>query len=309
MPAQSSLAPANSSIISISDAYKTFRLDCQSRRIRPRTLKWYEWTLLPFLNWCESKHGLVNLHQISSRHIRAYIVEKQVVDRGKPTERPASLHHTHNVARCIRAFFNFSVREGWLTQSPMKTVGMPKKPKRVLEAYTENEARRLLVAAENDRQKSLVRFLLDTGARAAECAALLVEDIDFENRSARIRDGKGGKERYVYFGAKTARSLDRHLRGKKPWQNVWGNTITGRQLGYRSFVKILAKIGERAKVYCTAHKFRRTFALGSVRNGMEIHILARLMGHEDIEQLKPYLGLQEEDSRKSQQKHGVVDNL
>ncbi len=32
--------------------------------------------------------------------------------------------------------------------------------------------------------------------------------------------------------------------------------------------------------YCTPHTFRRTFAIWSLRSGMSIYHLQRLMGHE-----------------------------
>lgn len=309
MSPKGSLAPTHFPQVSIDEAYLTFQLDCQSRRMRPATLGWYRWTLLPFLQWAKKEHSLTYLVQIGSVHIRAYLVEKQTVDKGERTERTASLHHTYNIARCLRAFFNFCVNEGWLEESPMQRLRMPKKPKKVLAAYTTNEIKRLLAAAQDDRERSLLYFLLDTGVRASELTSIQARDIDIENRKVIIRDGKGGKERTVYFGVKTARFLIRHMRGMEDWRYVWWNQHTGLKLGYRGLARTLQLIGDRVNIRCTAHKFRRTFAINSLRQGMNIYLLARIMGHEDIATLRYYLDIVEADSQMGQDQFGVVDNL
>ena len=61
--------------------------------------------------------------------------------------------------------------------------------------------------------------------------------------------------------------------------------------------------------HCHPHTFRRTFALESLRGGMDIYTLARLMGHEDITVLKPYLALAERDLQAAHKAASPVDRL
>ena len=293
---------------SIADAWAVFRLHCKAQRYRPKTIQDYEFKLLPFFKWLSAQDA-TNLDDITAYHLRLYLVEKQVAERGTPRERAASGHTTHGIARCLRAFFNFCVTEAWLSESPMKTVKMPRRPKRILEAYTTPEIKALLRAAKDDRERALLNTLLDTGVRASECANIQMADIRLENNSILIRAGKGEKDRIVYFGAKTAGCLIRHLRGMKPSDYVWANSHNGKRLLYRGFAKLLRVLGARVHIHCTAHKFRRTFAINSLRNGMNVYLLAKLMGHEDISILKPYLDLLEADLQHGQMSYGVVDNL
>ncbi len=79
---------------------------------------------------------------------------------------------------------------------------------------------------------------------------------------------------------------------------VWGMTQMMARLRDRSGVKS-----------CSCHTFRRTFALSCLRNGMNIYVLARLMGHADISVLRQYLALVEDDLEQAHAKYGVVDNL
>ena len=82
------------------------------------------------------------------------------------------------------------------------------------------------------------------------------------------------------------------------------------RLTYFGLAQLMRKLESRAGVpHCAAHAFRRTFAINCLRNGMDIYSLARLMGHEDIETLKPYLELVEVDAEQAHRQYGVVDNL
>jgi len=64
------------------------------------------------------------------------------------------------------------------------------------------------------RDEALFRFLLDWGVRVSEVCGLRVEDVDLDREMALVT-GKGSKIRPVYFGARTARALDRYLRERR----------------------------------------------------------------------------------------------
>lgn len=292
----------------ISEAFVIFKLHCKSQRYRPKTLEFYHNQLSPFFNWLGGG-DICHIDQVTSHHIRAYLVQRQTIFVGTADEREASGYTIHAAARAIRTFFNFCVAEEWLEASPMKTVKMPRRPKKILAAYTPREIKSLLNAAKNEREKTIIYLLLDTGVRASECASLRVGDVNWENNSITVRAGKGEKDRLVYFGAKTARCLIKHMRGKDPDHLICANSYTGQKFSDSGLRQLLRRLGKRADVHCNAHKFRRTFAINSLRNGMNVYLLAKLMGHEDITILKPYLDILDTDAQAGQFLYGVVDNL
>jgi len=57
------------------------------------------------------------------------------------------------------------------------------------------------------------------------------------------------------------------------------------------------------------HVFRRTIALSCLRNGMNIYVLTRPMGHADIIILRQYLPLDEDDLQDANGRYGTVDHL
>ena len=170
---------------------------------------------------------------------------------------------------------------------------MPRLDRRVLPALSDAEVRRLLSACKLERDRAIILFLLDTGCRAFEAVQVNGEDIDLQSGDVRIRQGKGRKERIVFLGQNARAQLIRyyHDRGTPESKDpVWISEKSSERLTTSGLHQILKRLGRYAHVeHCGPHTFRRTFALWSLRNGMDIFRLARLMGHADIAYSGPIL--------------------
>lgn len=289
----------------IQSAFDLFYLEAQSRRYTASTLAFYQRRLGPFIRWCHAQ-DVCHLKQLTPSHIRLYLVALQ--------KRNLASHSQHAAARAIKTFLRFCVEEGLLEASPMSKVKMPRLEKKILEAFTADDIKKLLAACESEREKAIVFCLLDTGARAHEFINLTGGDIDVQTGIVFIEKGKGQKERITYLGAKARKQLLRYYmrRGvpgaKEP---VWlSEKRQGVALGQSGLMQLVRELGQRAGVSpCTCHTFRRTFALTCLRNGMNVYVLAKLMGHSDISVLRQYLALVEDDLRAAHQKYGPADKL
>ena len=282
------------------DAINLHLLDCRSSGFTAKTLHFYRHELGKFQTRCP----VCLIDQIEPTHIKQYIVSLQE-DGLKDTS-------VNCAARALRAFFYYCEREGLLATSPMRRVRMPRIAKKILPAYTEQDVHRLLAAtADNERNHAIMLVLLDTGLRSAELLNLRGDDIDREG-TVHVRQGKGRKDRTVYLGARSQKALLRYFMAcgrPVPGETVF-RTAAGAPLEESGLRKMLRLAGEAVGVRpCNAHTFRRTYALNCLRNGMNIYVLARLMGHEDIAVLRQYLALVEHDLKASAAKYGVVDNL
>jgi integrase/recombinase XerD len=113
--------------------------------------------------------------------------------------------------------------------------------------------------------------------------------------------------------ARTRKQVKRYFieRGKvQPHEPVFVSERHTGRLRVDSIVQLMERLQERSGVaHCTCHTFRRTFALSCLRNGMNIYVLARLMGHADINILRQYLPLLEGDLQEAHARFGAVDNL
>ncbi len=293
----------NKPSIALTDAYELFMLDNQARRFTPPTLTFYRSRLGHFITWCNTR-AVHTLSDITPAIIRAHLVSLQ--------KRELSDYSQHAAARAIRAFLNFCVREELLAESPMKKVSMPKVDKKILPSFSLGEVKKLLQTCVNERDEAIVLFLLDTGLRASEFIKLNGEDINTSTGEVIVHQGKGGKDRTVFLGVKARKKLLRYyIEFKRPAakQPVWCNLNTGERLTTSGLFQLLRRLGEQAGVEnCTAHTFRRTFALWCLRAGMDVYSLQRLMGHADLTTLLRYLGLTKEDLQRAHNEHGAVDN-
>jgi len=155
--------------IATDDAYSIFLVDRRARGYTVGTMQFYRQKLGGLVRW-SVEGGAERLDRVTAQMIRAYIVE--LTDRGM------SPWTIHGVTRAARAFFNWALEEGMITASPMAKVANPKLPKEPLEPFADEEVQKMLTAAPDARGRALVLFLLDTGVRASECAALNGEDVN-----------------------------------------------------------------------------------------------------------------------------------
>jgi integrase/recombinase XerD len=290
------------------EAKHGWMLEVAARNYTNSTREYYEWYIGQFVAWLTDV-GVTLLTDITPKHIRLYQTHKAT-----PTdEKPGWGEYTRLASfRAIRAWLNFCVAEGWLSVSPIANVRAPKTSKDVLPDLSMEDARRLLAACGTPRETALILFLLDTGARGSEVIAVNVGDVDMVTGAVRITAGKGRKTRTVYLGEKTRRAmLEYHIASNCPSANapLWRNLNNDKRLTRNGLQQIIARIGERAGVRATGHMFRRTFALWSLRAGMDIYSLAALMGHESIDTLQRYLRLVEDDTRNAHRRYGAVDTF
>ena len=108
----------------------------------------------------------------------------------------------------LRSFFKWCVAEGELDVDPMTNIAGPTVEEKVVDLLTDDQVRDLLRACQgpewiDKRDEALILMYADTGARLSELARLDVGDVDLRERVAKVM-GKGRRERWVPFGARTA---------------------------------------------------------------------------------------------------------
>ncbi|MGQ9677415.1 MAG: tyrosine-type recombinase/integrase [Chloroflexota bacterium] len=289
-----------------------FLLDRESARYTAQTLRHYRYGLGSFVAYLKEQ-GITTTSDIKPSHIRSYLVGLERRGLKDTTQ------HVH--ARTIKTWLRWLVAEGELGRSPMQTVKMPKLEQRIPSPFTVDDIQRLLAACERQtprgaRDYAIVLSLLDSGLRAAEFTSLKIGDLDMRSGLVTVI-GKGRKQRQVRLGAKARAAIIRMLgyRGEVArtdplWTAYsWDDVATGplSQHGLRS---VLQRLGKNAGVMpCSPHRFRRTFALWCLRDGMDIYDLAHLMGHSSLAVLQRYLALGGEDVERVHRAHSPADRL
>lgn len=187
----------------------------------------------------------------------------------------------------LNNFFEWCVQEGDLDRNPARRIAVIKTPRKERSPMSLRDLEKIRVACKDKREKALVDFLYSTGCRASEAADVLLEDVDMESGTARIRHGKGDKERTVYINAECAISLQAYLDGRNdetPHLFVESRRPY-RKISIHSMDKIIRKIVERTdvRVHVTPHVFRHTTATVAIQHGMPVEQVQRMLGHESLD--------------------------
>ncbi len=281
------------------DLIELHELDARARRLSPRTIEFYGYHLSRFAQWADNPR----LADVTTAQLRGYLAAMQ--------EEGLSPQTIHGAARALKTVFRFALREGLIATSPMAQVRMPRLPKGILPALEPAEVGALLDGCECERDRAALLFLLDTGLRASEFVALDGADVDLRAGVVRVRSGKGDKARVVYFGAQAQKALVKYYMaaGKPgPHEPVFRSLKGARRLTAGGLRQLVERAGRRALVgQVGPHMLRRTFALWSLRAGMNVYALARLMGHADIQVLRQYLALVDSDLAAAHARYGAVD--
>lgn len=176
-------------------------------------------------DWMVALHYMANTRYFAQRVLRAFIKflgERPMASVTHVEIRNflthlsaygATLETTYRHLGVLRRFYDFLSLGGVVSYVPPRLVRMKHLKRTVLPVLSEREVKRLLAATRTKRERALVEFIYGTGCRLRESTHLRVEDINFENRTARVH-GKFGKDRIVFLPVRTIGSLRTYLAGR-----------------------------------------------------------------------------------------------
>ena len=257
-----------------------------------RTLNYYETTIKTMVDKLSKK-----VNSIETEDLRNYLSEYQAKNN-------CSKVTIDNVRRILSSFFAWLEDEDYIMKSPVRRIHKVKATQTVKETYTDEELEEMRDACIEIRDLAMVDFLASTGVRVGELVNLDRVDIDMQERSCVVL-GKGGKEREVYFDARTKIHLQNYLNSRidnnpalfvsllRPYDRlkISGIEIRLRELGKRINIK---------KIH--PHKFRRTMATKAIDKGMPIEQVQVLLGHRKIDTTLQYAMVNQNNVRNSHKK-------
>ena len=225
--------------------------------------------------------------------LRAYIA-------GLTTERALARASVARKAASLRAFFRYLVRQRIVERSPAQNLVTPRRKPALPKALEEQGVIALLSAPDPAtpdglRDRAILETLYASGMRAGELVALNTDDIsvtDDGEGAARIRRGKGGKERIALLGRSAIAALNAYRDSGRPLQaasakkpssalflNRFGGRLSDRGVR-RLFDKHCAVVAESHKV--TPHTLRHSFATHLLDHGADLRVVQELLGHADL---------------------------
>jgi site-specific recombinase XerD len=269
------------------DLERSFLRHLRAEGRSPATLRLYGQAVTYFARWLQDTGRPATLDEVTRPAIREWLATlSEDHEPGTVKVRYRGLHR----------FCSWLLDEDELDANPMSTLSPPEMKMKPVPVLSDTELAALLKACAgkefNDRRdEALVRVLLDCGVRISEACGLRVDQVDLDQGMA-IVTGKGSKVRPVYFGARTARALDRYLRIRSAhrWAHLDALFLTQRGAlsadGARERMKVRAAMAGIDDLH--PHRFRHTFAHDFLMSGGQERDLKRLAGWSSDVMLERY---------------------
>jgi site-specific recombinase XerD len=247
--------------------------------------------------------------EITQRKVRDFFMYGRVDKKWKPTTF-ISYHMT------LLVFFRWLVKNNYLEKNYIEDIEKPKLEKRLPSRLKKEEALRLLEIVYNlpysyhylrHRNKAIFATFIFSGLRKSELLNLKLTDIDIENLTLFVRQGKGNKDRIIPISFTHAQILKRYLKERKRLNKTCPEFFTSlnRNRGFTdSGLKLIVeRIKKASGISFNIHKLRHTFATLMLEGGCDIYSLSKMMGHSDIKTTTIYLSASAEHLREQVIKH------
>jgi site-specific recombinase XerD len=147
------------------------------------------------------------------------------------------------------------------------------------------EVDRLLESVETVKHRAIVMTTYGTGLRISEVCRLRVEDIDSKRMLLHVRNGKGGRDRYVTLPQQVLFTLRHYWASERPkGPELFPGQQPGSCVSPSAVRTNLHEAAKRAKLTkrVTPHVLRHTFATHLLELGTDLRVIQMLLGHASI---------------------------
>ena len=208
------------------------------------------------------------------------------------TRRQLSERSQARLVSSLRSFFDWMVKEGYISDNPCDRVEAPKLGVYLPNVLSEEEVDRIIRCVDTSswmgkRDRAILEILYGCGLRVSEASGLRISSLFLEQGFIRII-GKGNKERLVPIGEMAMEALeaymeDRPVPAAKADDLVFLNRF-GKSISRVSLFKIVKKYTLAAGIMkeISPHTFRHSFATHLIEHGADLRVVQEMLGHENI---------------------------
>lgn len=265
--------------MSLEEAAEEFLSQLVASGASERTVRSYRSALRDFITFAGNK----KVSQLNEKDLQAWRLDRLRRGFRRGRERRALQTTLYYYYLFIRSFAAWLGIRGGLG-------GFRKGGRRLVETLKPNEILKMFEASKDLVDMAILALMIETGLRASELLSLTWDDVDLASREIRVRGAKYDEERVVFIGDLSARIL----------QDLAKASGEGRiiPLSYTALYKRLKRLARSAGLdprKVRPHVLRHTFATESLRRGLPLPALQRILGHRDIKTTQVYLHMLKED--------------
>jgi len=296
----------------IKTAVKDFLIEIEIRKYTPKTLRTYRIKTNMFQRFCETELDVTEIEDVSPMVIKQYT--QALMRKGHKGT------YINSCLKVTKSFIQYCFDEdlgGFNTKrGGFKWV---KEDRPVVKAFSKRDVKKLLDSCKgNDflslRDTAILTMFFETGIRCMELYSLKTEDIKEDHI---LINGKGQKQRYVPISPILKKALFRYDRVKESYfsyrtiEPYYFLSNRGRMLTNSGIEHMMRRRGEGIEgIRVSPHTCRHTFAQQSLKNGLDLYSLSRLLGHESVSITQIYLqSLEDSDIVKIAKNNSVLMNF
>lgn len=263
------------------------------------TLKRHRRMLGRFFDWCEDR-SITDPRRVTRPMLERY--RRYLYHARNAQGRALSLTGQRQHLTAVKVFFQWLTRENYLMHNPASELKLPRPHKRLPRAIlTGEEVERVLKQTELHgeaglRDRAMLETLYATGIRRLELTQLKLDDVDFDQHTLMVRQGKGQKDRLLPIGPSAVHWIGRYLTEVRPnlviepdrqilFLHDRGIAYTPHQLSDR-VRDYLSRAGIDKPGSC--HLFRHTMATLMLDHGADLRFIQAMLGHADISTTQIY---------------------
>lgn len=204
----------------------------------------------------------------------------------------------------IRTMFAYAAKNGYIEKNPALEIKTVKISVKAPNFMTLREVDKICKEPlENEilwktRDRAIFTMLYSSGCRISEMTNLTLDDFA-DNFHAAFVNGKGNKDRKVYFAEEARQALAEYLRDRKKvllennvqnptkqlFINQKGEPIT---VGGMRYILNRYSGKEGINHHINPHAFRHSFATTMLNNGADVRMVKEMLGHSSISTTQRY---------------------
>jgi len=258
---------------------------------------------------------IANIGEVTPDNLRALFY----FGRTERNWTPNTFLHYH---KSLKVFFSWCIKNGYMKTNPIDDIEVPKLEKKLPRKLTKQEAMKILEVVYNypwnsnflrQRNYAIFATFMFAGLRKQELLNLKFMDVDLENLSIFIQQGKGSKDRVIPMSFTLAQHLKKYLDERKKLKKTCSNFFVSSNfdmgLSESGLIRLIKKIRTTTGIKYSCHTLRHTFATLLLEGGTDIYSLSKMMGHANIKTTTIYLYASIEHLRGEIMKHPLNDIL
>lgn len=274
------------------DLLKEFLLTKKVEGCSIRTIQNYHDRIMQLIHYTTK-----DIRELSTKDLRKYLYTYQET-------RDVSYATLDGIRLVLSSFYGFLEEEDYILKNPMRKIHKIRSEHLVKKPFSDEELERIRGAAKNIRDLAIIDLLYSSGIRISELTALNISDINFKDREMLVK-GKGGRERFAYFNARTKIELLDYLDtrcDREPALFIQRRDPPTR-LKSGGVQRMLKKIEQSENIpNVHPHRFRRTLATNLLNKGMTLEQVQSILGHKRIETTLIYAQVNKDSVKSNHQK-------